>query len=75
MKSGFARAKVSCLKNLDVWSARIDAKKITNDTLKDTEENVYTEANRGLQRLTEAYRHIWSLGLFELNLISLAPSP
>ena len=40
MKSGFARAKVTCLKNLDVFSPRIDAKKGTDDTLKDTKDNV-----------------------------------
>ena len=45
MKSGFARAKVPCLKNLDVLSPRIDAQKLTDDTLK---ENV-SEAYRGLQ--------------------------
>ena len=47
MKSGFARAKVPCLKNLDVLSARIDAKKLTDDTLKNSKENVGTEDNRG----------------------------
>ena len=36
IKSGFARAKVLCLKNLDVFSPRIDAKKLTDDTLKYT---------------------------------------
>ena len=40
MKSGFAKAKVPWHKNLDVLSARIDAKKLTDDTLKDTKEKV-----------------------------------
>ena len=40
MKGGFARAKLLCLQNLDVLSARIEATKLTNDTLKDTKENV-----------------------------------
>ena len=39
IKSGFAIAKVACLKNLDVLSLRIDAKKITHDTLPDTKKN------------------------------------
>ena len=47
--SGFARAKVPCLKNLDVLSPRIDAKKLTDDTIQDTKENVGPEAYRGLQ--------------------------
>ena len=49
MKSGFARAKVPCLKNLDVLLPRIDAKKITDDTLQDTKKNVWPEAYSGLQ--------------------------
>ena len=40
MKRGFARAKVLCLKNLDILSPRIDAKKLMDDTLQDTEEIV-----------------------------------
>ena len=40
MKSGFVIAKVSCLKNLDALLARTDAKKITDDSLKDSKENV-----------------------------------
>ena len=40
MKSGFARAKVSCLKILDVLLASIDAKKNPDDTLKDSKKNV-----------------------------------
>ena len=40
MKSGFARAKVPCLKNLDVLSPRIDPQILTDETLKDTKENV-----------------------------------
>ena len=40
MKSGFGRAKVPCLNNLDVLLPRIDAKKLTDDTLKDTKENL-----------------------------------
>ena len=59
MKSGFARAKVPCLKNLDVLLPRIDAKKITDATLQDTKKNV------------EAYRSIWSPDLIELNFKSL----
>ena len=53
MKSGFARAKVPCLKNLDVLSPRIDAQKWTADTLKDTQESM----TRGLQRLTDLFGH------------------
>ena len=40
IKSGFARAKVPCLEYLDVLSARIDTKKHTNETVKDTKKNV-----------------------------------
>ena len=40
MKSEFARAKVPCLKNIDVLSPRIDAQEQTDDTLKDIKENV-----------------------------------
>ena len=36
MKSGFARAKVSCLKYPYVLSARIDAKKQMDDTFRNT---------------------------------------
>ena len=48
MKSGFAGAKVPCLKNLDVLSPSIDTKKSADYTLKDTKENVWPEAYRGL---------------------------
>ena len=51
MKSGFARAKVSCLKNLNVLSARIDAQKEWM-TLSRTLRRMYD------QRLTAAYRPI-----------------
>ena len=50
IKSGFARAKVPCLKYLDVLSARIDAKNkqmALSRTLKC--------ATRGLQRLTDLF--------------------
>ena len=40
MKSGFTRAKVPWLKNRDILSARIDAKKQTDGTFKDTKKNV-----------------------------------
>ena len=49
MKSGFARAKVPCLKNLDVLLQRIDAQKWTDDILQDTKKNVWPEAYRGLE--------------------------
>ena len=49
MKSGVARAKAPCLKYLGVLSARIDAEKQMDDTLKDTKKNVWPEADSGLQ--------------------------
>jgi hypothetical protein len=59
MKSGFARAKVPCLKNLDVLSARIDVQKWMDDTLNDTKENVWPEAKSGLQ-ICLVTRSIWT---------------
>ena len=49
IKSGFARTKVPCLKNLDILAPRIDAKKLTDDTLKDTKEIERPDSYRGLQ--------------------------
>ena len=49
IKSGFAIAIVANLKNLDVLSQRIDARKFTHGTLQDTKENVLPEAYSGLQ--------------------------
>ena len=49
MKSRFARVKEPNLKNLDVLSTRIDAKKIMDDTLNDTKKNAWPEAYSGLQ--------------------------
>ena len=41
VKGGVAIAIVACLKKfLDVLSLRIDAQKLTHDTLQDTKENV-----------------------------------
>ena len=59
MKSEFARAKVPCLKNIDVLSPRIDAQKQTDDTLKDIKENVWPEAYRGLHSYLVT-RSIWA---------------
>ena len=49
IKSGFAIAIVACLKNLDVLKVRIDAQKLTHDTLQDTKKNERPEAYSGLQ--------------------------
>ena len=68
MKNGFARAKVPCLKNFVVFSPGIDAKKEEEEkrmTLFWTLREMYD------QKLTEAYRIIWSPGMFELNLKSI----
>ena len=67
MKSGLARAKGPCLKNLYILSAMVDAKINKRMTLSRTLRRMYD------QRHTAAYGRIWSPGLFELNLKSLYP--
>ena len=59
MKSGFARTKVPCVKNLDVLLQRIDAQKWTDDILQDTKKNVWLEAYRGLETFLVA-RSDWA---------------
>ena len=60
MKSGFARAKVPCLKTLDILSARIDAQKWKEDTLNNTKVNIWPQTNSGL-RTFWVTRYIWAL--------------
>ena len=62
LKSGFARAKVPCYKNHDIFHHGFTLKN-KRMTLSRTLRRMYE------QRLTEAYRHSLSPGLFELTLL------
>ena len=67
MKSKVARAKQLCLKNIFLYCYQGLTLKNERMTLSRTQKLMYD------QRLTEAYRPIWSPGLIQLNLKSLQP--